>query len=179
MRQLHKTIWVNLTNILSRHKPDRSECILYDFIYLTFGNWQAMAGWLSWLEHRPVQQKVVISVPSQGTCLGCGFDPWLRHVGEIVSRLSLSWWCFLSISPSLSLSLPLSLSPPSLSLPLSLPFSPSKINKYISFGEDLKKQTKQRNVSWCWKFSVLLWWFPLWRRRGRDWEGATGRVLEW
>lgn len=38
------------------------------------------AGWLSYLEHPPVQQKVVDSISGQGTYLGCGFDHWLRHI---------------------------------------------------------------------------------------------------
>ena len=43
---------------------------------------RALAGWLYWLERRPVHQKVVGSIPGQGTYLGCKFDPWLSHVGE-------------------------------------------------------------------------------------------------
>ena len=35
----------------------------------------ALAGWLSWLEHHPTHQKVVGLIPSQGTYLGCRFDP--------------------------------------------------------------------------------------------------------
>ena len=31
--------------------------------------------WLSWLECCPMQQKVVGSIPGEGTYLGCGFDP--------------------------------------------------------------------------------------------------------
>ena len=30
----------------------------------------AMAGWLSWLEHHPIHQKVAGSIPGQGTYLG-------------------------------------------------------------------------------------------------------------
>ena len=33
-----------------------------------------LAGWLSWLEHRPIHQKIVCSIPSQSTYQGCGFD---------------------------------------------------------------------------------------------------------
>ena len=32
-------------------------------------------GWLSWLESCPVNKKVMGLIPSQGTCLGCGFGP--------------------------------------------------------------------------------------------------------
>ena len=64
-----------------------------------------LARWLSWLEHCPVHQKG--SIPSQGTFLGCGFDPWLHGSGG-----NQSMEMFLSVS----------VSPPS---------SLSKINKYI------------------------------------------------
>ena len=42
----------------------------------------ALAGWISWLECCPIFQKVVSSIPSQGTYPGCGFGPWLGHVWE-------------------------------------------------------------------------------------------------
>ena len=32
----------------------------------------ALAGVAQWIEHRPANQRVTISIPSQGTCLGCG-----------------------------------------------------------------------------------------------------------
>ena len=35
----------------------------------------ALAGWLSWLERRPIHQKVLGSVSGQGTDLGCRFGP--------------------------------------------------------------------------------------------------------
>ena len=31
-----------------------------------------MAGVAQWIELQPVNQKVASSIPSQGTCLGCG-----------------------------------------------------------------------------------------------------------
>ena len=34
---------------------------------------EALARWLSWLEHHPVRQKVTDSIPSQSTYLGCGY----------------------------------------------------------------------------------------------------------
>ena len=37
----------------------------------------ALAGVSQWIERRPVNQKVSGSVPSQGTCLGCGPGPQL------------------------------------------------------------------------------------------------------
>ena len=50
----------------------------------------ALAGWLSWLEHHPLHQKVAGSIPSQGTYLGGRFDPWLGHVREATNWWSLS-----------------------------------------------------------------------------------------
>nr|KAF6360086.1 hypothetical protein mMyoMyo1_011044 [Myotis myotis] len=37
-------------------------------------NQLALAGWLTWLEHCPMHQKVEGSIPSQGRCLACRFD---------------------------------------------------------------------------------------------------------
>ena len=37
-------------------------------------------GWLSWLEHCPIHQKVVGSIPGQGIHLGCRFDPWSGRI---------------------------------------------------------------------------------------------------
>ena len=39
-----------------------------------------MAGWLSWLEHHPIHQKVASFIPGQGTYLGFEFDLWLGQV---------------------------------------------------------------------------------------------------
>ena len=36
----------------------------------------ALAGVAQWIEHGPANRKVVGSIPSQGTCLGCGPGPW-------------------------------------------------------------------------------------------------------
>ena len=38
---------------------------------------QALAGVAQWIEHWPANQKVTSSIPSQGTCLGCGPGPQL------------------------------------------------------------------------------------------------------
>ena len=58
-----------------------------------------MAGVAQWIEHKPANQKAVGSTSSQGTCLGCRLDPQLR-----VCERQL-----ICLSPTLSLSLPLSL----------------------------------------------------------------------
>ena len=42
--------------------------------------WLALAGVALWIEHRPVNQKVIGWIPSQGTCLGCRPGPQLVHV---------------------------------------------------------------------------------------------------
>ena len=36
----------------------------------------APAGVAQWIEHWPANQRVAGSIPSQGTCLGCGPGPW-------------------------------------------------------------------------------------------------------
>ena len=50
----------------------------------------AMDRWLSWLEHRPVDQKVVGSIAGQGTNLGGGFSPRLEACGRQPINVSLS-----------------------------------------------------------------------------------------
>ena len=63
-----------------------------------FKNWLvALAGWLTWLEHHPEHQKVLGSIPSQGTYVGCVSDPWSGHVWEAIS------WFFSLTSKFLSL----------------------------------------------------------------------------
>ena len=69
----------------------------------------ALAGRLSWLGCHPMHQKVVGSIPSQGTHLGCGFNPWLGHLREATNQ------CL----------------PPSAHLPPSHPLPLSKISKHI------------------------------------------------
>ena len=41
-----------------------------------------LAGVAQLVGHRPVNGRVVGSIPSQGTYLGCGFSPLLRHMRE-------------------------------------------------------------------------------------------------
>ena len=54
-----------------------------------------------WVECQPVSQRVAGSIPSQGTCLGCGPGPQVVGMQEATTH-----WCFsLSLSPSLLLSL--------------------------------------------------------------------------
>ena len=39
----------------------------------------ALAGVAQWIEHQPANQRVAGSIPSQGTCLGCGLVPGGEH----------------------------------------------------------------------------------------------------
>ena len=63
----------------------------------------SLAGVAQWIEHWPENQRVAGSIPSQGTCLGCGPGPQLgaseKQLIDVTRRFS----------PSLSPSLPLSL----------------------------------------------------------------------
>ena len=59
----------------------------------------ALTKWFSWLEHRPVHQKVAGLIPSQAVYLGCGFD---LQSGCTLEATNL---CFPSFSLSLFLCL--------------------------------------------------------------------------
>lgn len=61
-----------------------------------------LAGWLSWLEHHPLYQKVTGLIPSQSTNLGFGFDSQSGHAWEATDQS-------LFLSPPLSLPLLFSL----------------------------------------------------------------------
>ena len=86
---------------------------------------RALAGWLSWLEHHPVHQKVAGLIPEQGTFLDRGFDSRSEHIQEATDR------CFSLTSLALSLSLS-----PSLSFPTTLPLPLSKKSVHISLGQN-------------------------------------------
>ena len=59
----------------------------------------ALAGVAQWIELWPVNRKAAISIPSQGTCLGCSPDPQVEAF-ERQPIVSLTHPCF---SPSLPL----------------------------------------------------------------------------
>ena len=40
----------------------------------------ALSSVAQWVGHCLKKQKVIGSIPSQGTCLGCGFGPWSGHL---------------------------------------------------------------------------------------------------
>ena len=50
----------------------------------------ALAGVAQWTECQPVNQKVASSIPSQGTCLGCGPGPQLRAFERQPINVSLT-----------------------------------------------------------------------------------------
>ena len=60
----------------------------------------SVAGVAWWIEHWPINQKVTGSIPSQGTCLGCGLGPQL---GAFCKRQSVD---VSHINVSLLVSLP-------------------------------------------------------------------------
>ena len=50
----------------------------------------ALAGVAQWVECQPANQGVAGSIPSQGTCPGCGPGPWWGvHEGQPHSDVSL------------------------------------------------------------------------------------------
>ena len=52
----------------------------------------ALAGVAQWIECQPVNQGVACSIPSQGTCLGCGPGPWWGvHERQPHTDVSLSF----------------------------------------------------------------------------------------
>ena len=53
----------------------------------------ALAGVAQWTERRPVNQKVTGSIPSWGTCLGCGPGPRLGACGRKPIDVSLAHPC--------------------------------------------------------------------------------------
>ena len=62
--------------------------------------YRALAAVVQWIEHWPVSQRIVSSIPSQGTCLGCGPGPQLG-TGEEQPHIDVSPPLFLPPFPSL------------------------------------------------------------------------------
>ena len=60
----------------------------------------ALAGVAQWIECQPVKQRVTSSIPSQGTCLGCGPGPQCG-AHERQSHIDVSLPLFLPSFPSL------------------------------------------------------------------------------
>ena len=61
----------------------------------------ALAGVAQWTEHRPANQRVTGSIPSQGTFLGCGPGPGGRRTRQ--PHIGVSLPLFLFLLPFLSL----------------------------------------------------------------------------
>ena len=67
---------------------------------------KALASVAQWIECGLANQRVAASIPSQGTCLGCGPGPQLGAYKRQLINVSLARQCFCpSLSPSLTLSL--------------------------------------------------------------------------
>ena len=58
----------------------------------------SLAGVAQWIEPWPVNQKVASSIPTHGTCLGCGARSLVGACERQQMNISLACWCF---SPSL------------------------------------------------------------------------------
>ena len=61
--------------------------------------------WFSWLGVVQADRRVTGSILGQGTCLGCGLGPQLGRVWKVTNRCFSLALMFLSLSPSLPLSL--------------------------------------------------------------------------
>ena len=77
----------------SRQLPMLLFCLSNIALYKKI-NCLALTRWISWLEHHPVHQKVVGSIPAQGTYLGWWYSPPLGYVQEATNQC-------LSLTPSL------------------------------------------------------------------------------
>ena len=60
-----------------------------------------LPGVAQWVGHHPKKQKVTRSIPSQGTCLGCGPGPWLGVCKGRPINVSLACQCFFPFLPPL------------------------------------------------------------------------------
>ena len=80
------------------------KCIVLFNASKTF-SW-ALAGVAQWVDRQPVNERIAGSIPSWGTCLGCGLALNLGAFGRQPIYVPLTHGCF---SPSLSPFLPLSL----------------------------------------------------------------------
>ena len=65
-----------------------------------------LAGVAQWVGHHPADQRVTGSIPSQGTCLGCGPGPrWGAHGRQPIDVSRTHSYSSPSLSPSLPISL--------------------------------------------------------------------------
>ena len=161
--------------------------VLYRFNFLVTKNLSNLAymPWsmcLGWLEHLPVHQGIVglISIPSQGTYPGCGFDPWPGLVQEgNQSMLSLFLYPRHPLPPSLPLLSP-SLFLPVLLLP-SLSLCLSKSNEKVPLGGNKKIKLAYISESYPERdfffFGRLYLFHFLERRREKEREGEKHQCV--
>ena len=92
---------INESNKIKRYKTSTQKSAA--FLYTNNEQFKiklALAGVAQWIECQPMNQRVPGSIPSQGTCLGCGPGP--QWGGYVRGNHTLM---FLSLSSSLALSL--------------------------------------------------------------------------
>ena len=70
--------------------------------YLAIKRNEALAGVAQWIESQTVNQRITSSIPSQGTCLDCGPDPWME-AHERQPHIDVSLLLFLPPFPSLKI----------------------------------------------------------------------------
>ena len=71
-----------LTSSISSHPVALFLIHVYVGVLVKKGWYMPWPVWLSLLECRPVHWNVGGLISGQGTCLGCGFHPWLGCVWE-------------------------------------------------------------------------------------------------
>ena len=85
---LHIYTYIHVSHLLL-NSTTRGDVTLYKNSIYKAWPW---LGWLSWLHCCPINWKVTGSIPSQGTCLGCGFTlvNWSMFFSHIYVSLHLS-----------------------------------------------------------------------------------------
>ena len=83
---------LNLVDGLPQHHRHLSHHPFYFYSHHCFKKkFPVLAGVAQWIEHWPANQKVAGSIPSQGTCLGCGPGPqWGTYERQQHIDVSLS-----------------------------------------------------------------------------------------
>ena len=104
-REVHvEKIWLNATPLILLGDKMCSRCTFKSHwcnMYFVWKYQAALSGVVPLVRHHSAKQKATAgSIPSQGTCLGCGFGPQVRVRGEAIDR------CFSHINASLPLFLP-------------------------------------------------------------------------
>ena len=92
-----------ICNFTTVAETSLSECIGLVFFFFFNFYFFTLVGVDQWIECWTAKQKVASSVPSQGTCLGCGPGPQLEACERQPIDVSLRTSMFLSLSFSLFL----------------------------------------------------------------------------